>query len=215
MVSAALNGDLGDLLVVHIYDLHAFRHILAVEPDAHFQAIYPGAAFQGVHLLQIGLAVDLNLVGLVLIGRDRKAGDESVCPAAAAVVDVFGGCQDALRNLLFMLRQARRDGDLVDAPTRHQVAPQCHFGGVVRLLHIVQPQLFQAAVGVSIAHNAHDLGVWCLLFRKIFNGFSNPYLLRHPIRCGVDTIGGNLLGLPSCMELKIHIIKFLHPTIDS
>ena len=32
-----------------------------------------------VHLLQIGLAVDLYLIGLVLIRRDRKAGDESVC----------------------------------------------------------------------------------------------------------------------------------------
>ena len=193
LISSSLHWDLFDLLVLHIHDLHAAGHILAVKPDADLQAVHPGAALDSVDLLQVSLPIDLHLVGILLIGGNRQAGDEHIRPSAAPVINVLGGSKQPLGDLLLMLRKARSDGYFVDTPGRHQIAPQGHLGGVVGLLHIVQPQFFQAAVGISIAHNAHDLGVCGLILCQIFNGLPGTHRLGHAVRGGVDTVGRNLL----------------------
>ena len=159
LIARTFHRDLFDLLVVHVDDLHAVRHIFGIKPDADLQAVHPGAALDGVDLLQVSLTIDLHLVGILLIGGNRQAGNEHICPSAAPVINVLGRCQKPLGDLLFVLRQARGDGYFVDAPIGHQIAPQSDLGGIVGLLYIVQAQLFQTAVRISIAHNAHNLGI--------------------------------------------------------
>ena len=67
LIARTSHRDLFDLLVIHIDDLHAAGHILAVKPDADLQAVHPGAALDGVDLLQVSLPIDLHLVGILLI----------------------------------------------------------------------------------------------------------------------------------------------------
>ena len=215
LVSSSLHRDLFDLLVLHIHDLHAAGHILAVKPDADLQAVHPGAALDGVDLLQVSLPIDLHLVGILLIWGYRQAGDEHIRPAAAPVINVLGGSKQPLGDLLLMLRKARGDGYFVDTPGRHQIAPQGHLGGIVGLLHIVQPQFFQAAVGISIAHNAHDLGVCGLILCQVFDGLPGAHRLGNTICGGVDTVGGDLLQFSTqCRIFKINIIQLLYSAID-
>ena len=113
-----------------------------------------------------------------------------------------------------MLRKARSNGYFVDAPGRHQIAPQSDLGSIIGLLHIVQAQLFQAAVGISIAHNAHDLGVCGLILCQVFDGLPGAHHLGDAIGGGVDAVGGDLLYSCWRIVLKIHIIEFLHSAID-
>ena len=196
LVSSSLHWDLFDLLVIHIDDLHAAGHILAVKPDADLQAVHPGAALDGVDLLQVSLPIDLHLVGILLIWGYRQAGNEHICPSAAPVINVLGGGKQPLGDLLLMLRKARSNGYFVDAPVGHQIAPQGHLGGIVGLLHIVQAQLFQAPMRITVTHNAHDLGVCGLILCQVFDGFPGAHRLGHAVRGGVDTVGGDLLYLP-------------------
>ena len=83
------------------------------------------------------------------------------------------------------------------------------------MLHIVQPQFFQAAVGISIAHNAHDLGVCGLILCQVFDGLPGAHRLGNTICGGVDTVGRDLLHLTcACSEIEIHIIQFLNSPVN-
>ena len=159
-VPGAAGRDSGDLLVVHVHDLHALRHGAGVrEGHGHIVVIYPGLAPDSKYLLLILLAVNGHGVGRGFVRRGGHAGSEHIVVGGAPLVDILGGGQDAVADVQLGAGEPRRNFEVSDIPIRHQVAPQRHFGGIIRLILIVQLQLSQAPMGVAIGDDAHHLGI--------------------------------------------------------
>ena len=193
-VAGSLSGDSGDLVVVHVHDLRALRHLVGIgKGHGHVVIIYPRLAPDGEHLLLVFLAPDGHGVGRGFVRRDGHAGGEHIVVGSAPLVDVLGGGQDAVSNVQFTPGEAGGHLQVGNVPVRHQVTPQRHFCGVIRLVLIVQLQLAQAAVWVAVGDNAHHLGVACPFLCQILDALAGAHGLRNAVLVWVDAVGRGLL----------------------
>ena len=193
-VAGSLSGDSGDLVVVHVHDLRALRHLVGIgKGHGHVVIIYPRLAPDGEHLLLVFLAPDGHGVGRGFVRRDGHAGGEHIVVGSAPLVDVLGGGQDAVSNVQFTPGEAGGHLQVGNVPVRHQVTPQRHFCGVIRLVLIVQLQLAQAAVWVAVGDNAHHLGVACPFLCQILDALAGAHGLRNAVLGWVDAVGRGLL----------------------
>ena len=164
-VAGALSGHSGNLVIFHVHDFRALRHLIGIgKGHGHVVIIYPRLAPDGEHLLLVFLAPDGHGVGRGFVRCDGHPGREHIVVGSAPLVDVLGGGQDAVADVQLGAGEPRRNFEVSDIPIRHQVAPQCHFGGIIRLVLIVQLQLSQAPMGVAVGDDAHHLGVAGLFF---------------------------------------------------
>ena len=193
-IRGGLGGDGGDLVVVGIHDLCAIRNTAGIrERYGHIVVVHPGLAPDGKHLLQVCLAVDGHGVGRGLVRRDGHPGSEHIVVGRAPLINVLGSGQDAVANVQFRAGQAGGYLQIGDIPVGKQVAPEGHFGGVIRLIFVVQVQLPQAAVGVAVGDDAHHLGVAGLFLGQVLDALTGAYGLRDAGVVRVDAVGWGLL----------------------
>ena len=196
-VAGGLGSDGGDLVVVHVHDFRALRHLGGVgKGHGHVVVIYPGLAPNGKDLLFVLLAVDGHGVGGGLVRRNGHAGVQHIVIGSAPLVDVLGGGQDAVADVQLAPGQAGGDLEVIDGPVGEQIAPEGHLGGVVGLILVVQAQFPQAAVGVAIGNDAHHLGIAGLFLGQIFDALTGAHGLRHAVLIWIHTVRRRLLGSP-------------------
>ena len=196
-VAGGLGSDGGDLVVVHVHDFRALRHLGGVgKGHGHVVVIYPGLAPNGKDLLFVLLPVDGHGVGGGLIRRDGHAGVQHVVVGGAPLVDVLGGGQDAVANVQLAPGQAGGDLEVIDGPVGEQIAPEGHLGGVVGLVFVVQIQLPQAAVGVAVGDDTHHLGIAGFFLGQIFDALTGAHGLGHAVLIWIHTVRRRFLGSP-------------------
>ena len=123
-VAGRLGSDGGDLVVVHVHDFRALRHLRGVgKGHGHIVVIYPGLTPNGKDLLFVLLPVDGHGIGGGLIRRYGHAGVQHVVVGGAPLVDVLGGGQDAVANVQLAPGQARGYFEVIDGPVGEQIAP--------------------------------------------------------------------------------------------
>jgi len=215
-VRGVLCGDGGDLLVVGVHDLRALRHTVRVgEGHRHIVVIHPSLAPDGEHLLQVCLAADGHGVGRGLVCRDGHPGSEHIVVGGAALVDVFGCGQDAVADVQLAPRQAGSHLQVGNVPAGDQVVPERHFGGVKRLIFVLQAQLSQAAVGVAVGDDAHHLGVAGLFLGQIFDALAGADGLGHAVLVRVHAVRGRFLGAPIIgFVQKVGVFLFSDRAVD-
>ena len=187
--------DLGDVVVVHVYDAGALRHFIRHgESDVDVIVANPCFRIHCEHLLQVFLAVYGDGIGRALIRRycDGRLGN--AVPPDTALVNILGRSQKFFTAFFLRAGQRGIDGQTVNAPTVDEIAPERHFSGVVRLILIVQLKFRQTAMRVAIGDDSDDLRVVAGLVCNIFDARAGTDRLRHTLCCRVDAVGGNLLN---------------------
>ena len=128
-----IHTNLRDILVTHVGDSGPRRDRAGVcESYVYPFAVHPGLAFHGVDLLKVVCAIYSNGIGLAFVGRGGEAGILIHSPAHAVREDLFRRRKDSLCRRL--VRTARVDFQVGDVPIRQQIAPECHFCGIICLL---------------------------------------------------------------------------------
>ena len=215
-VRGGLGGDSGDLVVIAIYDLCAVRNTAGVRKCyGHVVVVHPSLAPDLECLLLVFLSVDGHRIGGRLVRCDGHSGREHVVIGRTPLIDVLGGGQDTVSDVQLCAGEAGGHLQVGDIPVGEQVAPEGHFGGIERLIFIVQAKFSQTAVRVAIGDDAHHLGVAGLFFRQVSDALPRAYALRDAGDGGGDAIGRGFLGAPVIgFVQKIGIILLFDRSID-
>ena len=186
--------DLGDVVVVHVYDAGALRHFIRHgETDVDVIVANPCFRIRCEHLLHVFLAVYGDGIGRIFIGCHRDGRLRHTVPPDTAFVNVLCRRQQFFAAFLLYAGQGRVDRQPVNAPAVDEIAPERHLRGVVRLILIVQLKFRQTAMGVAIGDDADDLRVVAGLVCNIFDARAGTDRLRHTLCCRVDAVGRDFL----------------------
>ena len=149
-VIGGLSGDGSDLVVVHVHDPRALRHLRGVgEVHGHIVVIYPGLTPDSEHLLLVLLPVDGDGVGSGFVRRDGHARVQHIVVGGAPLVDVLGRGQNPLGPIQFQAGEAGGHLQVIDRPVGEQIAPEGHLGAVIRLILVVQIRVLPDCDGDS------------------------------------------------------------------
>ena len=128
-----VDADPRDILVAHVGDPGPRRNRAGVcEGHVYPFAVHPGLTLHGIDLLEVVCAIYSNGIGLALVGRSGEAGILIHGPAHAVREDFLCRREDPLGRRL--VRTAGVDLQVGDVPIGQQIAPECHFCGVICLL---------------------------------------------------------------------------------
>ena len=186
--------DLGDVVVVHVYDAGALRHFIwHGESNVDVIVANPCFRIRCEHLLQVFLAVYGDGIGRIFIGCHCDSRLRHTVPPDTALVDVLCRRQQFFAAFLLHTGHGWVDLQPVNAPAVDEIAPERHLRGVVRLILIVQLKFRQTAMGVAIGDDADDLRVVAGLVCNIFDARAGTDRLRHTLCCRVDAVGRDFL----------------------
>ena len=215
-VSSAGSGDLGDLLIVQVYDLRTCGHSGGVgKGHADVVVAHPCFRGEGEYLLHILLAIDRYRIGLRAIRLRSQSGLKDLCPCGASAIDVLSSCQDLISTLKLHTGQRGVDLEIVDVPMAQQIAPECHLGCVIALVLILKTQLTKASGWVSVGDNTNDLGIAADFLREVFDTLALRHRLRHTLGIGIDTVRRDFLGIAVAVNIVVVGINQLpHSAVD-
>ena len=215
-VSGAGSGDLGDLLIVQVYDLRTCGHSGGVgKGHADVVVAHPCFRGEGEDLLHILLAIDRYGIGLRAIRLRSQSGLKNLRPCGASTIDVLGRCQDLIGTLKLHTGQRGVDLEIVDVPMAQQIAPERHLGRVIALVLILKAQLAKAPSGVAVGDDAHYLGIAADFLREVLDTLALGNRLRHTLGVRVDTIRRNLLRIAVAVNIVVvGVDQLTHSAID-
>ena len=186
----AICDYIGDILVVHIHNAGPGRDTAGVgKGHTDLETVDKGLAAQSKDLLLILSAVYRYRVGHRLVRGGGELGLQHVVVGGTALVNGFGRMQYPVGNLLVRGAQAGGHLQIIDVPCGHEIAPQGHFSGVIRLILVIQIQALQAVVGIAVTDDTHHLGVAGLFVGQILDALARAHSLGNAKEVRVDAVG--------------------------
>ncbi|MPN11600.1 hypothetical protein SDC9_158903 [bioreactor metagenome] len=117
-------GNLGNILVCHVHDAGALRHLIRQrEADGNVVIADPCFTVGGKNLLLVFFPVDGDRVGAVSIRRHGDGGLRHGSPPDAPLIDVLGSGKNFFRAGKLRTGQGWVDRQAADVPVVQQVAP--------------------------------------------------------------------------------------------